>query len=159
MMDVAPRLRKYGTAASARSTNRRVRRDMASSYHRTPPFPPVEAEAGEQAGQADANQQDGPGRLVEPFVVRRDEPQRDAGIDQTGVVEALALALVAEERHRDGEAEVRPVERPRVLAGLAEVGQGFEDREGRYGEQQPGGRLHQAGSAAVGERPDGIEQD
>jgi len=71
---------------------------------------PVEGEAGEQPGQTDANEQDGPRRLVEPLVVRGDEPQRDAGVDDSGVVEALPLALVAQQGHRHGEAEVDPVD-------------------------------------------------
>src|SRR5258708_7178332 len=92
-----------------------------------PAFASVQAKPREKRDEADRHKGLGPTRPVEPRVPLRDQVQRQTGVDEPRIVEALALTILAAQRHGHGQSQIDPIELLRVLGGLDQVAQGLED--------------------------------
>src|SRR4029079_5890405 len=95
--------------------------NLATSRPRAQAGAAIEKEHGGQRPQAEDDQQSAPGRPVQPVPVVGDQEKRGSGVQQAGVVEALALPALAEERDGQRQAQVDPVPAQGVLAAAHQV--------------------------------------
>ena len=71
---------------------------------RSPEVPPASDIQEPPGGQRDQSRRDDgqrPADAIEPLIAVGNEVERDARVQEAGIVEALALPLLADERDRD----------------------------------------------------------